>query len=497
MRWLLLLVVACGGSSAVPDAPFGDAFTGSLPDAQLCATICAGQCVDLQTDPMHCGFCTRACASHLPACVRGTCALADQTLTALHFGGAEVASVTTDLADNLYVTGSFTGTVDFGGGPLTSAGATDIFVASYTGEGAHRWSQAFGGTGDDGGAGIALGNAVLIAGHFTGTVSFGGATLVSTGGTDILELEVDANTGEALVARRWGTSNDDAAYAIAYVQNLLAITGAFGAGNLDFGAGTIAGSAVATGFVAAFDAGGDNLWARRVDGTAPPFTSAGRAVAVDQMSNVVVAGEFSGTGNFPVGVDAVGTDGFVTSYTSGVLSWARTFSGPDDDIANAVAVDATGNIVVGGSYQGSVDFGAGTIPSIGAPDGFLAGYSASGAFQFARHLGAITSSSVNGVAITATGEILATGTLEGAADFGTGPLAPLGKTDVFIAGFGGVAPTFARRYGGADLDSGTAIAAGPGVYVTASGRFRGAVDFGTGSIAGDPSDTAYLVVIAP
>ena len=37
-------------------------------------------------------------------------------------------AVATDGTGNVLVTGSFGGTVDFGGGPLTSAGADDIFL---------------------------------------------------------------------------------------------------------------------------------------------------------------------------------------------------------------------------------------------------------------------------------------------------------------------------------------------------------------------------------
>jgi hypothetical protein len=58
-------------------------------------------------------------------------------------GGTAVA---VDPNGNILVTGNLYGTVDFGGGPLTSAGGFDIFVAQYTATGAHMWSKRFGGT---------------------------------------------------------------------------------------------------------------------------------------------------------------------------------------------------------------------------------------------------------------------------------------------------------------------------------------------------------------
>lgn len=53
-----------------------------------------------------------------------------------------------DLDDNLVSTGYFSGTVDFGGGPLTVNGPFgDAYVASVDADGQHRWSRAFGGAG--------------------------------------------------------------------------------------------------------------------------------------------------------------------------------------------------------------------------------------------------------------------------------------------------------------------------------------------------------------
>ena len=41
--------------------------------------------------------------------------------------------VTADASGNVIVTGSFNGTADFGGDPLTSAGGRDVFLAKYRG----------------------------------------------------------------------------------------------------------------------------------------------------------------------------------------------------------------------------------------------------------------------------------------------------------------------------------------------------------------------------
>jgi len=94
--------------------------------------------------------------------------------------------VAVDESGNVYLTGMFSGSADFGDGkPLSSAnGSGDIFVASYTAKGAHRWSKRFGDTGEDGGDDVwidASGN-VYVAGSFSGGVDFGGPARVGLEG---------------------------------------------------------------------------------------------------------------------------------------------------------------------------------------------------------------------------------------------------------------------------------------------------------------------------
>jgi hypothetical protein len=123
-------------------------------------------------------------------------ALPGTHLWSRRFGGTSFdqgLGVAVDGSGNVLVTGVFEGTVDFGGGPLTSAGIIDIFVAKYSGtDGSHVWSRRFGSTIFDEGLGVAVdgsGN-VLVTGVFEGTVDFGGGPLTSAGGNDIFLLRL-------------------------------------------------------------------------------------------------------------------------------------------------------------------------------------------------------------------------------------------------------------------------------------------------------------------
>jgi hypothetical protein len=96
-------------------------------------------------------------------------------------------SVTADPSGNVTVTGDFYGTVDFGGGTLTGAGS-GIFVAKFGSGGNHVWSQGFGGWGHQYGRSVTTDPSenVIITGDFGGTVDFGGGPLTSSGPSDIV-----------------------------------------------------------------------------------------------------------------------------------------------------------------------------------------------------------------------------------------------------------------------------------------------------------------------
>ena len=83
---------------------------------------------------------------------------ADGTLLWIRRGGGAESdrgyAITTDVAGNVYVTGSIEGTATFGSITLTSAGNEDVFVVKYDAEGTVLWAQQNGGDGDDFGDGI-------------------------------------------------------------------------------------------------------------------------------------------------------------------------------------------------------------------------------------------------------------------------------------------------------------------------------------------------------
>ena len=111
-------------------------------------------------------------------------------------GGGTATAVAVDSSGNIVVTGTFNGTVDFGDGPLTANGSTGVFVAKLDSSGNILWSKAFGDahvTSATAPVGVAVdaSNNIAIAGQFDGSLDFGGGALTSKGSTDIFAVHLD------------------------------------------------------------------------------------------------------------------------------------------------------------------------------------------------------------------------------------------------------------------------------------------------------------------
>src|SRR5262249_49670699 len=136
------------------------------------------------------------------------------------------------------VVGSFDFTVNFGGGNLTSTGGTDIFVTKRAGAtGAHLWSKRFGSTSNDTGYAVAVdsSNNVYVAGSFQGTVNFGGGNLTSAGAEDIFVLKLNGSDGSFGWQKRLGAAGTDVGRGIAVDgSGNLTVTGEF-RNTVDFG----------------------------------------------------------------------------------------------------------------------------------------------------------------------------------------------------------------------------------------------------------------------
>ncbi len=412
--------------------------------------------------------------------------------------------VAVDGSGNVYVTGTFEGTVDFdpdGGDPHTSNGWDDVFLSKFDSSGNFKWARTWGGLYGDRGSAVAAdgsGN-VYITGEFLGTADFavdfdpGSGTDYHTstdGWTDVFLSKFDS-FGYFKWARTWGGTKGEYANGVAadgsgnvYVTGYFWDTVYFdpdgGDPHTAFSASDV--------FLSKFDSSGNFEWAR----TWGNFLSDdyGHGVAADSTGNVYATGFFYGMVDFDPGGDDPHTskgqrDIFLSKFdSSGDFEWARTWGGSDWDEGLGIAADGSGNVYVTGNFEDTVDFdpdGGDPHTSNGDCDVFLSKFDSSGNFEWAQTWGGIDYEYGIGVAIGGSGNVHVTGHFEGWVDFDPGggdPHTSNGAGDVFLSKFdsaGGF--EWARTWGGSQWDWGHGVCAdGSGnVYVT--GYYQYTVDF--------------------
>ena len=319
---------------------------------------------------------------------------------------------------------------------VTSAGDADVLISKLDVNGAYVWGGRIGGTGNDNGAAIAVdaSGAMYLTGHFTGTVDFDPGPdsypLTAAGGNEAFVLKLDAD-GAFVWAFRIGTAAPEVGRAIAVdPAGDLYVTGSLvNATDMDPGPNEFLIEPAA--FLLKVDSDGQFIWALNLG-----ETGEGYAVDVDASSNVYTSGTFFGTSDmdpgpasFPLTAAGGDLDVFITKLDeNGNFVWARQLGGAQQDQVNALAVDDVGNVHLSGSFLSSCNFDPGvsdyTLSSTNNFAAFTAKYDGNGAFAWAYSVSGPWSGNSNvgfGVAVGANGTVTTTGNFLGSVDFDPGP----------------------------------------------------------------------------
>jgi hypothetical protein len=397
-------------------------------------------------------------------------------------------SVAFDPSGNIIVAGRFSGTANFGGANLTSAGFADVFVAKYDSTGGHLWSKRFGGANADGDNGVTVatdgsGN-VVVAGNYYLTVNFGGSDLTAVDSTDMFVVKLDS-AGNHVWSKSFGGTGIDRANGVdTDVGGNVIVAGSF-QNSINFGGGALNSAMAGTFDIAVARltaAAGGHLMSRRYGSTGNDVAN---DVAVDSSKNILVAGAFEGTVNFGLGdvVSAGQGDGYLLKTSSaGTTLWVKALGGTQDDLAHAVTVDASRRPIVAGDFKGSADFGGGVVASAGSTDVFVVAFDEAGTFRWTDAYGGTLADHAISITANTTGDAAVIGNFSGSVNFGGGALASAGSSDIFIVrNTAAGAFVSSAKFGGGGADGGEGVAFRSGV-LAATGWFEGTVNFGTGGL---------------
>ncbi|MRG94914.1 MopE-related protein [Polyangium spumosum] len=307
-----------------------------------------------------------------------------------------VTSVAIDSAGDVVIAGEFLGTVNFGGTDLASnMGSRDIFVAKLAAAtGNHVWSMALANqfTQEEASVAVDAADNVYVSGTFSGNLTIGANVLTPSmgGGLEVFVTKMD-KTGQALWAKAITGAGTQYAYDLAVSPSGdIALAGAF-QNNIDFGGGkTLTSAGDYDSFVAKLDGLGNAVFAI---GGGDAMQQRANGVAIDSAGNVIVTGEFHGT--IDLGGGTLSTpdmdleeDAFVAKYSpSGFYMWGRAMGGVSAQRGKEVAVDAFNNVLVTGQFWATTDFGKGPISANGEHDIFVAKYDPAGVAAWTKKFG--------------------------------------------------------------------------------------------------------------
>lgn len=352
-------------------------------------------------------------------------------------------SVHVDVSGNIYVTGSFRGTVDFDPGEdvlnLTSVGGSaDIFILKMDASQNILWARSFGdfSSGDSGNSiSVDVFGNVYVLGNFQGTVDF--------------------DSGESMT-------------------NITSM------GESDV-------------FVLKLDSSGGFVWAKSFGGN--DFDS-GNKLCIDNLGNIYATGYFKGLVDFDPGV---GTENFLSAGDNdifilkldnlGNFIWVKTFGGIDSDRANGIETDSFGNVYATGSFFQTVDFDPGqgitNLTSAGYGDIFVLKLDFNGNFVWVKSFTGVFNDAGYSISVDASDNLYTTGVFSLTVDFdpgeGTANLISSGSDDIFVQKMDSSGNfIWAKRFGGNSVDGASSISIDSSGNVYTSGYFIGTVDFDPG-----------------
>jgi len=349
--------------------------------------------------------------------------------------------MTIDDSGYVYVTGQFSGTVDFDPGTnsvlYTSHGNEDIFIQKLDSFGNLVWAKQIGNiftsdansiTTDDSGY-------VYVTGYFNDTVDFdpgsGTYNLISAGGIDIFILKLNSS-GDFIWAKSTGGISYDRGRTIR-IDNYgnIYVSGEFG-GTTDLDPGLGVSSFTSYGqsdaFVLKLDATGNFVWAKRRGSIQ---LDQDNDMVLDASNNIYLTGLFADTVDFDPGAGITnkisnGDADIVIQKlnSSGDLIWVKTMGGSYIDMGMSISLDTNGYVYSVGNFSNLVDFdpnsGTQMVSSLGEYDAYVIKLDTLGNFVWVKTIGGASNDVARAITVKPNGDLICSGVYSGTSDLDPG-----------------------------------------------------------------------------
>ncbi len=417
-----------------------------------------------------------------------------------------------DSQGDRFVSGSFYGTVNFGGTSLTSNGFQDGFLAKYSPTGTLIYAKSVGGTLNDNVSAVAVDAAgdAYATGFYAGVnTDFGNGHVLNApigNAAFVWKLDPSGNTLLAVSTTSPSSASiQPQAIAVSPSGSQIAIGGFFSQ-QVNFGSTMFtAGAGNFDGFVSKLDGNGNFLWASQLKATASGASALVTAVALDANNNVDATGQYTGTVDFDPGAavnNHTSTTGAIDPFflnltgAAGALGGVSTASGAGYNIATGLVTDATGNMYAVGTYQQTLSFTInGASSALTAPASstgfYLLKLNSSAQGTILRSLNVFdtppftSAYGVPSIAMEPNGNLVVGATYNGTVTTSYGMAFPsAGQTDVILATYDATGnELLATTAGGTGADSLSAVAVNSNGVIGLMGSYGAAASFGGTSLS--------------
>jgi hypothetical protein len=263
-------------------------------------------------------------------------------------------------------------------------------------------------------------------------------------------------------------------------------------------------------------------WQKTYGGSAPGTLSNERANAVSADSTgAYITGNYVGDADFGGGPIVAGKDNrslFVLALDQQAMhQWSRGFGDPSDGLfyapqatGAAITENGDGNVIVAGSFAGSIDFGGGTLVSADAysladagvdagggfclqcaPDILVLALDGDGSYVWARHFGDEDGDGAE--AVVAAGDVFVAGGFRGTLNAGSASETSAGLRDAFVMKLSAAGdPQWIAPMGGAGDDIALALVSDGAGGVFVGGQFSASVTLGGKTLSASGDNDGFI-----
>ncbi len=360
-------------------------------------------------------------------------------------GGPDEGSVEAfwvDSDQNVFITGYFQSSMQCGDIELVSAGGKDIYVAKLDGAGNWLWAESFGSSGDDIGTDIVGdqdGN-LYLCGSFSGTMEVGTETLTSQGASDGMVIKLNPQGMPLAVAVAGGAGNDQITGIAMNQDAKLVVCGSF-EGSASFGAQQLQAAGESDILVGRLD---QQLNWLHCWGAGGSGNETATDIGCDATGYIYVTGVFDSPMSFGSShLDTQGENDIFIAKTDhlGNWQWGLSCGSTGADMASAIAVTHTGTVYITGHSRGDLHYGSSCFNNRGQQDILVASASSSGDWLWAFLNGPYrihqecygnTQLTGSGIALHDGGNCIVTGTWAGYQYFANTEYYVIGAYDTFV-----------------------------------------------------------------